>query len=132
MRNIDHTLSTTSSSHQWNLSKLEDPSCSYATLFADCIAPFHDHLASLLPSTACPDFDSLGDALTDRRVPKPPRNTWFWTSDLQTAFDLRERSHTRWRRSSPDPFKQYKRLADEYLAAGDALPQTGIKLGSIL
>ncbi len=103
---------------------MEDPSCSYTTLFSDRIAPFHDHLVSLLPSTTCPDFDSLGDTLTDtihssltdsvgRRFPKPPGNTWFWTSDLQTAFDLRERSHTRWRRSSPDPFKQYKRLADE-------------------
>jgi len=110
----------------WNLSKLEDPSCSYTTLFSDRIAPFHDHLVSLLPSTTCPDFDSLGDTLTDtihssltdsvgRRFPKPPGNTWFWTSDLQTAFDLRERLHTRWRRS-PTPFEQCKRWA-EYLAA---------------
>ncbi|EPB86021.1 hypothetical protein HMPREF1544_07181 [Mucor circinelloides 1006PhL] len=115
----------------WNASfafgepTLEDPSCSYATLFSDRIAPFHDHLVSLLTSTTCPDFDSLDDTLTDtihslltdsigRRFPKPPGNTWFWTSDLQTAFDLRERLHTRWCRS-PTSFEQCKRWA-EYLA----------------
>ncbi|KAK4513149.1 uncharacterized protein ATC70_012943 [Mucor velutinosus] len=113
----------------WNLSKLEDPSCSYAPLFANRIAPFHDDLVSLLPSTACPDFDALGNTLTDcihssltesvgRRLPKPPGNAWFWTSDLQAAFDLREHLHTRWLRS-PNPFEQCKRWG-EYLAAKKA------------
>ena len=84
--------------------------------------PLHETLAVQLDFPSCPDLDALSDSLTTaihsslsesvgQRKPRLPDNAWFWTDELQSAFDLRESMHNRWL-SAPTPVDKCLRWAD--------------------
>ena len=100
----------------WNLSRLSDDDCTYVQLFKDKIQPFHQLLQEYTSADGAytsvrPDLDALTleftaiiqsslDQSVGRKNPHSRHHAWFWTADLQTAFDHREFCRRAWKRAS--------------------------------
>ncbi|KAG1489959.1 hypothetical protein G6F46_011333 [Rhizopus delemar] len=100
----------------WNLSRMQEPDCLYGKFISERMTPFKEHLLTFLdPCRASynskPNFDELAATFTGiihsslddsvgRRVPKNSNHIWFWTPELQSEFDYRERCRLNWKRAA--------------------------------
>ncbi|RCH99892.1 hypothetical protein CU097_015506 [Rhizopus azygosporus] len=101
----------------WHLSRLQEQDCPFGEKISTKVAPFKilllDYIAEDGKYTdTAPNIDDLATTFNDmihlcldnsvgRRSPRPCHHSWFWTSDLQDAFDHREACRRAWK-CAPD------------------------------